>query len=120
MGSILMIEDQSEGNRSLSIRLGHEGYSVISAYDCLHGLDRYLFDEPDLVVLDLSLPRLNGRRLLERLRTTPGMDHAPILVLTRDTQDLEAPWDEWGVVKVLEKPVSQQTVVAEVQRILAA
>ena len=58
------------------------------------------------MLLDLSLPRLNGMRVLGRLRDTPGMDEAPILVITRESDArFEAESSAQGVVKVLEKPV---------------
>lgn len=80
MSRILIIEDHADLAEGLAANLEIEGHEVEIAGDGRSGLERALAYPPDLVVLDLMLPELDGRRVLERLRKE-GVD-TPVLVLT--------------------------------------
>lgn len=76
---VLVIEDDADIWRSLEILLQRAGYSPSWAVDGVEGLSRFADDRPDMVVLDLGLPRLDGWTVLERLR---HMSDVPVLLLT--------------------------------------
>jgi len=80
--TILYIED-NPGNLVLVQRvLQAEGYTVVGATDGQQGLDLAGESPPDLVLLDINLPEIDGYELASRLRDVPGMDDVPIIALT--------------------------------------
>jgi two-component system cell cycle response regulator DivK len=79
---ILYIED-NPGNRMLVKRiLEAEGYSVAEAADGASGLEMAAQDLPDLILLDINLPEIDGYDLARRFRDTPGLQGVPILAVT--------------------------------------
>src|ERR1700688_1080118 len=79
---ILIVDD------SRLLRIANErilvkaGYEVITAADCEEGLRLALESKPDLVLLDMMLPKLSGQEVLQRLRTHPSSASTPVIVLT--------------------------------------
>ena len=82
MKKILLIEDNEMNRDMLSRRLERKGFEVLLAEDGAAGLERILSDAPDLVLLDLSLPVLDGFGVLEAVRKNPASKSVPIIVLT--------------------------------------
>jgi CheY-like chemotaxis protein len=89
MKKILFIEDESVLQKTFGEFLKKEGYEMISALDGETGLRLAKTKKPDLVLLDLILPRLQGFDVLEQLKGDPGTKNIPVIVLT----NLEAPED---------------------------
>ena len=91
MKKILFIEDESNLQKTLGSALGKEGYEVISALDGETGLRIAKEKKPDLVLLDLILPRLHGLEVLKKLKEDPGTREIPVIVLTNleDMQSVE-------------------------------
>lgn len=117
--TVLVIEDHLDLNRSLALRLEHAGLNVAQAHDGVDGLDKIRSLEPDVIVLDLHLPRLHGFRLLERLRRQPNLEQAPIVVITGDPDpEVEQRAERWGIRRFFRKPVRQREVVESVLEIL--
>ena len=114
--TILLIEDNEELSESLAIRLRQDGYEVILATDGVEGLALIEELDPDLVVLDLGLPRMSGMKVLESIRETYGDLPVPVIGLTgnRDSR-LKVRIKNFGVETMLCKPVRQKHV-AEVIR----
>jgi DNA-binding response OmpR family regulator len=87
MKKILFIEDEFTLQKTFGEFLKKEGYEMISALDGETGLRLAKTKKPDLVLLDLILPRLQGFDLLEQLKGNPGTKNIPVIVLT----NLETP-----------------------------
>ena len=81
MPLILLVEDHAPVREVMSHVLTEEGYSVITAGNGATALDRLEDSTPDLILLDIYLPILDGRRFVQAYRERPG-PHAPILVVT--------------------------------------
>ncbi|MBU6231995.1 MAG: response regulator [Patescibacteria group bacterium] len=79
---ILFIEDEVALQKSLLERLLPEGIAVIQAVDGQAGLDLALKDHPDLILLDIVLPKLDGIEFLKKLRQDPWGKTAPVIILT--------------------------------------
>ena len=77
---ILVVEDDLSILTGVSMNLQYEGYEVLQAQDGARGLEMALTDRPDLVVLDVMMPRLNGYEVLRELRSR-GV-RTPVLVLS--------------------------------------
>ena len=79
---ILYIEDNHENRLLVRRILEAEGYSIIEATDGPTGLEAAVQMEPDLILLDINLPEIDGYDLARRFRNTPGLQHVPILAIT--------------------------------------
>jgi len=83
---ILIIEDDGFLLQMYSSKLELEGYEVISALDGVKGLKLALTNQPDLIILDLKLPELDGFQILEKLKKDAKTKKIPIIVLTNLSQ----------------------------------
>ena len=79
---ILYIEDNPENRLLVSRVLEVEGYEVVEAVDGPSGLRAATETEPDLILLDIGLPKVDGYSLAERFRQIPALDQVPILAVT--------------------------------------
>ena len=82
MLSVLCIEDNRD-NRILVRRiLQAEGYSVLEASNAFEGLQMALVQRPDLILVDINMPDIDGLTLAARLKAYPGLAHVPIIAIT--------------------------------------
>ncbi|SRR5260221_8688029 len=101
MAKVLVIEDD-EANQELVTRfLLREGHTVLHAMDGLKGVALAKSEVPDLILMDLNLPQLDGWEASRRIKSDPGTAHIPIIVLTAHalrsdvTKALEAGCDDY-------------------------
>lgn len=108
---VLVVEDDPYLSRALAARMAAEGLEVRVADDGLAAARELAEAEPDLVLLDVHLPRLHGFKFLHRLREHHDRD-VPVVVLTGDPDPrVTARALRWGVRRVLHKPMSNRRVV---------
>ncbi|MEP6922668.1 MAG: response regulator transcription factor [bacterium] len=114
---ILIVEDEPAMVAGLRDNFEYEGYDVISAADGVEGLDRALADEPDLVVLDVMMPRLSGLDVCKQLKTKkPSL---PIIMLTARGQEIDKVVGlELGADDYVTKPFSIRELMARVKAVL--
>lgn len=116
---ILVIEDEGDIRELLRYNLAQEGYAVEEAVDGAEGLDRIGRRAPDLVVLDLMLPRMSGLELCRRVRATAETARLPILVVTAKGAEVDRVLGlEMGADDYVVKPFSPREVVARVKALL--
>jgi len=82
MAKLLLIEDNEVNRDMLSRRLARKGYEVIAAIDGEQGLASARDDKPDLILMDLSLPKLDGWEATRRLKADAATRHIPVIALT--------------------------------------
>lgn len=82
MKTILFIEDESALHKTFGDLLTKEGYKMISALDGEAGLRLAQTEKPDLILLDLILPKINGFEILRELKSNPETKKIPVIVLT--------------------------------------
>ncbi|MCE5237199.1 response regulator [bacterium] len=82
MPRILLVEDNEENRDMLSRRLVREGYDLITAVDGAQGVTMGTAEQPDLILMDMSLPVLDGWEATRRLRAAPETAHIPVIALT--------------------------------------
>ena len=115
-GRVLVIEDDTEITDVLRRSLRHEGYEVRTAGDGVEALDTAAEFFPDLVVLDLGLPRLDGIEVCRRLRADGDV---PILILTARTEtDDRVTGLDSGADDYLVKPFERQEFLARIRALL--
>ena len=89
--TILIIEDEQTLRTMYSRKLSAAGFSVIEAVDGVAGLALALQSEPDLILLDMRMPNMNGFEMLKRLRTKNEWgSHVPVIFLTNTKLDSDA------------------------------
>jgi CheY-like chemotaxis protein len=86
---ILVVEDVPLVRAVLAMRLESEGFTVITARDGVEALDQVREGQPDLVLLDLMMPRLTGERVCQELRADPRTRTLPIVVLSARVGEAE-------------------------------
>lgn len=86
LGKVLVIEDEVKLARFIELELKHEGYEVILAEDGRAGIERFYESEPDIILLDLMLPLLNGIEVCRRIRKESDI---PIIMLTAKSETMD-------------------------------
>jgi phosphate regulon transcriptional regulator PhoB len=116
---ILIVEDEADIRELLRYNLAQEGYAVEEAQDGAAALERIERRAPDLLLLDLMLPRMSGLELCRRVRANTGTITLPILMLTaRGTEADRVLGLEMGADDYVVKPFSPREVVARVKALL--
>jgi CheY-like chemotaxis protein len=117
--TIVMVEDNPDNRRIYSILLEHSGYEVIQAEDAESGLELVSLCQPDLVLMDISLPRMDGFEATARLKDNPLTAPIPVVALTAHAfdEDRQRAW-EVGFDGYLTKPVEPRRVLEVVERFL--
>ena len=82
MGTVLVVEDSAPAREVVMRILRREGYTVIGASDGLEAWDSVHTTTPDLVLLDLMMPGMDGMTLLTKLRKEPGLKDLPVIMLS--------------------------------------
>jgi len=117
---ILVVDDDSNTLRLLSYMLERGGFQVKMAADGEDGLEMAFQQPPDLVVLDVMMPGLNGYQVCERLRADPRTAHVPIIILTARSQRIDQQTAlEAGADLYLSKPVTPDELVGKVNELLS-
>ena len=117
---VLIVDDDRHIIESLSFGLQREGFSVAAALDGEAAMQRLRSDPPDLVILDVMLPRMNGFEVLKALRADAALQAMPVIVLTAKGQKQDRRLAEAiGVEGFMTKPFSNQEVVEAVRRVSA-
>lgn len=116
MKSILIIEDEQTISRVLAVYLKHEGYEVVQAFDGLEGLQAFTANEPNLVLLDVMLPGMDGWDVLKEIRKTSP---CPVIMLTAlGDIDYRLKGLNQGADDYISKPFVGEEVVARVNAVL--
>ena len=116
---ILIVDDTPTNLDILQTRLAVHGYEILTAADGEEGLAKAMAEQPDLILLDVMMPKLDGLEVCRRLKADPSLPFMPIILVTArgDSKDvvagLEAGGDEY-----LAKPVDQAALVARVKSML--
>jgi DNA-binding response OmpR family regulator len=117
---VLAADDDDDILQLIVFRLERSGYTVLQARDGEEALALALEHRPDLAVLDVLMPKMDGFELARRLRAEPATSRMPIIMLTARVQDADVQEGfDAGADDYLRKPFSPQELRARVQAILA-
>ncbi len=117
--TVLLVEDEASLRRVVRDLLEREGFAVTEAADGVAALDEIDRSAPDIVVLDLNLPRLDGYGVLTHLRSRPATQKLPVLVLTaKGDEDSEVRVFEFGANDFLTKPFRPRALSARLHALL--
>jgi CheY-like chemotaxis protein len=119
MAKILIIEDNEMNRDMLARRLRRKGFEVAIAVDGESGLEVAAGEKPDLILMDMSLPGINGWEATRKLKSAPGTAAIPVVALTAHAmagdreKALEAGCDDYET-----KPVDLTLLLTKIQRLL--
>ena len=120
MTKILVVEDNEMNRDMLSRRLQRKGFEVIVATDGAEGLERAAADSPDLILMDMSLPVMDGWEATRRIKGQENTRNIPVIALTAHAMDgdreraLECGCDDYGT-----KPVEFPSLLAKIEALLS-
>ena len=116
MADITLIDDDENITTSVSIALESHGHKVKACHDGASGLESLQNDPPDLVILDVKMPRMDGMEVLRRLRQTSNL---PVIMLTSKDEEIdEILGFNLGADDYMHKPFSQRLLLERVKAVL--
>ena len=119
MGKILIVEDEANIRQLLRYNLEKEGFQVMEAIDGIQGLRTAQREKPDLVLLDLMLPGMDGLEVCRTLKGTPATSALPIIMLTAKAEEVDKIIGlELGADDYMTKPFSPRELTARIKAVL--
>ncbi|MGO4892039.1 response regulator transcription factor [Flavobacterium sp. W21_SRS_FM6] len=113
---VLLIDDEAKIHDFISISLAAEGFDYIGSFTAMAGLELFNQEKPNLIILDLGLPDLDGRAVLKKIRE---MSHIPVLVLTaRDQEAEKVRLLDAGANDYLSKPFGIRELISRIKVLL--
>jgi DNA-binding response OmpR family regulator len=118
--TILVADDHEDIRDLVAFRLNRAGYNVITAVDGLQAFELAKENIPDLILLDIRMPKMTGLEVTHALRQEPSTSHIPIILLTASVgEDAVSIGFDSGADDYIKKPFVLSELMARVQAILA-
>lgn len=119
MATILVVDDSPTQAMNLSKILEKFGHQVLTAEDGLSGIEIAKAEKPDLILMDVVMPGLNGFQATRKLTKDPETGHIPVVLVTTKDQETDRVWGErQGAKDYLVKPVDEAALMNTVQNLL--
>jgi CheY-like chemotaxis protein len=116
---ILIVEDQAMIVGMLKMRLEANNYEVITAADGQEGLEKARKENPDLIILDIMLPKLNGYKVCQLLKADPNYNEIPIIISSgRTPQEVGKVGKEVGADAYVSKPFEAEVLLSKIKELL--
>ncbi len=115
---VLVVDDEPHIVRLVEVNLQRAGYDVVKAMDGVEALEQVKKEIPDMIVLDVMMPRMDGFTVLKHLKADPETQEIPVIMLTAKAQDADI-FQGWqsGVDSYLTKPFNPMELLTFVKRI---
>ena len=118
-GKILVVDDEIYIVHILDFSLGMEGYEVVTALDGEQALEKARSEKPDLIVLDIMMPKLDGYETCKRLKADPATKDMPVILLSAKGRNVDQKVGfEVGADDYITKPFSPRKLVERINAIL--
>ena len=119
MKKVLVVEDNEDNLYLIRFILEENGYEVIEARDGAEGVELAINKKPDLILMDIQLPDIDGMEVTRRIRASEADSDIPIIALTSYamTGDREKALAA-GCTGYIEKPINTETIMAEIKKYL--
>lgn len=119
MTRVLIVEDNEKNRYLISFILKSEGFDLIEAITGEEGVDKAISEHPDLIIMDIQMPGIDGYEATRRIRASPAGEKVPIVALTSYamTGDRERALAA-GCTGYVEKPINPDTIIDEIRRYL--
>lgn len=118
-GRILLADDETLLVKMMKIRLEANDYEVLTAYDGEAALELARREHPDLIILDLMLPKADGYEVCAGLKKDPNCLKIPVVILSARAQDADKKMgEEVGAAAYITKPFDTQELMAKIRELL--
>lgn len=116
---ILVVDDQPDNVFILQDRLQHEGFKVVTAYDGETSITKTEKENPDLILLDIMMPKMSGLEVCKKLSQNPSTKNIPIIIVTALTssKDIEEGFNS-GAFDYIKKPFNRAELLARINSAL--
>ena len=116
---ILVVDDEAQLVDMVKIRLEANNYLVLTAFDGQEGLEKAYKDNPDLIILDLMLPQMDGYKVCGLLKADTRYNKIPIIMFTARAQDSDKKMGEKvGADAYITKPFEPEELIAKIKALL--
>lgn len=120
-GRVLVVDDDDVIRQLITVNLELEGFEVVTAVDGQDALDKVKDAHPQVVTLDVMMPRVDGWEAAARLRADPATAHVKVVLLSARAQETDLRrGEELGVDAYLTKPFDPDELIDTVRRLVAA
>ena len=117
---ILLVDDEPHIVIMVENRIKQAGYEIITASDGQQGLEKARKEKPDLIILDVMLPKLDGYKVCRMLKFDEKYKHIPIIMFTARAQEADRKMgEEVGADGYITKPFEPQVLLAKIKELLA-
>jgi len=121
MKRVLVVDDSTTETYHISNILNKYGYEVVSADTGEQGVEKARTESPDLVLMDIVMPGINGFQATRQLHRDPQTKSIPVVMVTTKNQDSDREWSrKQGAKGYLVKPVPEKELINTIETILAA
>ena len=116
---ILVVDDEKDILRIVSYSLQKWGYEAITAHNGQDGLNKIAAEKPDLILLDASMPVMNGFEMLEQIRNNPDWRHIPVIMLTAhsESKDIDKAAG-YSIIEYVTKPFDPMELREKIDKAL--
>lgn len=116
MAKVLVIDDDKDTLRILESKLTNSGYQVLQAGDGKEGLEKARDVSPDIILLDVMMPELDGLSVLQHLKFDTRTDKIPVIIMTAKGEKMEKLFIMEGAVGYLTKPFVFTELLSELEK----
>ena len=118
-GKILVVDDEIYIVHILDFSLGMEGYEVVTALDVEQALERVASERPDLIVLDIMMPKLDGYEVCRAIKSDPATKQIPVILLSAKGRNVDQKMGfDVGADDYITKPFSPRKLVERINQLL--
>jgi two-component system alkaline phosphatase synthesis response regulator PhoP len=119
-GKILVVDDEINITQILEFSIGAEGYEVITAMNGEEAVDKARRELPDLIILDIMMPRIDGYEACRILKANPLTKNIPVVLLTAKGRDIDKRLGyEVGATDYIVKPFSPSKLIDRIHKLLS-
>jgi twitching motility two-component system response regulator PilH len=121
MTTILVVDDSPTMLSGTSKLLASAGYDVIQAESGESGIEKASTDNPDLILMDVVMPDLNGFQATRKLTSNPDTEHIPVIMLTTKDQETDKVWAQrQGASDYVVKPPNTDELLSKIKNLIKA
>lgn len=119
MARILIVDDSPTGQLELSKMLQKHGHEIFTAADGEEGVAKAIAEVPDLILMDVVMPKLNGFQATRKITQNASTAHIPVVLVTTKNQETDRMWGErQGAKGYLVKPVDESIILSTMKKLL--
>lgn len=119
MTRILIVDDSPTQLNGLTKILAKHGYETIAAEDGAQGVAKASSEKPDIILMDVVMPNLNGFQATRQITKNPETSHIPVIMLTSKDQETDRVWAErQGASDYLTKPPNETDLLSKIKTLL--